>query len=97
MNFGEIGRRPIETVAVATSYFERTQILQGHAIVRLGPKMKSHLQGVGGLTYEPIKYSTTARNFTIENVVLDADTLLLIKDGVTIQETSLFRARPQKP
>lgn len=90
MNFREIGRRPIETVAVATGYFERTRILQGQAVVRLGSEMKSHLQKAGGLTYEPIRFSTTVRNYTIENVVLDADTLLLIKDGVTIHETDYF-------
>jgi capsular polysaccharide biosynthesis protein len=90
MNFGEIGRRPIDTVAVATGYFERTQLLRSQAKVRLGPEMKSHLQGVGGLTFEPIKYSTTVRNYTLENVVLDADTLLLVKDGVTIAETAYF-------
>ncbi|HEX4366468.1 MAG TPA: glycosyltransferase 61 family protein [Rhodopila sp.] len=52
--------------------------------------MKSHLQKAGGLTFEPIRYSTTVRNYTLENVVLDADTLVLVKDGVTIKETAYF-------
>src|SRR5277367_1417079 len=90
MTFVDGGSRRIETVAVATGYFERTQILQSPAEVRLSTEMQRHMRKVGGLTFDALKYSTTVRNYTLEDVVLDADTLLLIKDGITIQETSYF-------
>jgi hypothetical protein len=92
MNFADNERWPIATAAVAIRYFERTQVFHSDAEVRIGAELRSHLQAVGGQTFDPIRYSTTVRNYTIENVVLDADTLLFIKDGLTIPETALFRA-----
>jgi hypothetical protein len=90
MSFLDTGRQAIATAAAATGTFERTQIFHGQAEIRLGRELLDHLGQHGGLTFEAINYTTTVRNYVIENVVLDADTLLLIQDGLTIPETSYF-------
>jgi len=93
MNFPDIGRRPIAIAAVSSSYFERTRIYHNRAQIRLGPELLSHLHQHGGQTFESVKYTTTVRNYTLENVVLDADSLLLMQDGLTIPETGYFVPR----
>jgi capsular polysaccharide biosynthesis protein len=90
MSFLDTERRGIASAAVAVDYFERTHIFDNRAVFRLGSELQEHLQRHGGLTFEAIKYTTTVRNYTVENAVLDADTLLLMKDGLTIQETAYF-------
>lgn len=40
--------------------------------------------------FRPIRITTCVRNFQLTDVVLDADTPLLFKDGAKVTETSYF-------
>jgi capsular polysaccharide biosynthesis protein len=79
--------RPIAEAAVAVSYFERTRVFSGRGNVRLSDSLSRLRQG---LSFAPINVSMTVRNYHLENVVLDADTLRLFQDGLVIPETAYF-------
>ena len=54
--------------------------------IRLGDSLKH----AGGLTFDSIGITTTVRNYRLENVVLDSDSLVLFKAGKAIPETAYF-------
>jgi capsular polysaccharide biosynthesis protein len=86
----DFGQRPIAIAAAATTCFEATRIHQAAGTIRLGDELLQHLHQHVGLTFETIRLTTTVRNYVIENVVLDADTLVLVQDGQPIPETVYF-------
>src|SRR5664279_5964384 len=79
--------RSIVAAAADTAYFEKSRIFRGQSEIRLGEAMSDL-----GLdpSYQAVHVSTTVRNHTIRDVVLEADSLRLFKDGWAIPETSYF-------
>ena len=48
-------------------------------------------ESCAGHTFNAVDTTTTVRHYTLENVVLDANSLILFKDGRAIPETGIFR------
>jgi capsular polysaccharide biosynthesis protein len=78
---------PIAAAATATVFFEQSYLFQGQSEIRLSEGF-SHLRD--GISFQAAGVTTAVRNYAIENVVLDADTLLLLRDGLVIPETAYF-------
>lgn len=77
----------IAVAARATDYFEKLCLFQGRPDIKLSETL-SHQRGGAGFWATGV--TTAVRNYTIENVVLDADTLLLVQGGRVIPETAYF-------
>ena len=80
-------RRPIVQAAVSTIFFEKARVHRSHARIRLND---AQLRGSAGLPFTAIGITSTVRNYTLIDVVLDADTGLLFQDQLVIPETSYF-------
>jgi capsular polysaccharide biosynthesis protein len=82
-------RAPLALADVAETkvFIERERIFHGQSVIRLGDTLASHPSAV---FFKAIAATITLRNYTLRNIVLDADTLLLLKDGEIIPETSYF-------
>jgi capsular polysaccharide biosynthesis protein len=78
---------PIAQAAASTTYFERARVHRGKFEVRLDDVQ---LRQPSGLRFQATGVTSTVRNFTIVNAVLDADTGLLFHDQLKIPETSYF-------
>lgn len=79
--------RPIAQAAVSTAYFERARVHHSHADFQFyGP----HAGDPVSQPFRPLGVTTTVRNYILENVMLDADTGLLVQDQMAIPETSYF-------
>ena len=72
--------------ATATDFFERTRIFERRIGISLGEALARH---AGGLSFKALGVTATVRNYTLENVVLDAD-LILFQNGCAIPETAYF-------
>jgi capsular polysaccharide biosynthesis protein len=79
--------RPIAQAATSTAYFERARVHRGRSEIRLDDVQ---LRQPSGLRFQATGVTSTVRNFTIANAVLDADTGLLFHDQLEIPETSYF-------
>jgi capsular polysaccharide biosynthesis protein len=79
--------QPIAEAAAEVVYFEKSMILRQPSDVVLGRAFSAH--SAAG-SFGKVRTSATVRNFLLRDVVLDADTLLLLKDGKVIPETSYF-------
>ena len=79
--------RTIAQAAVSTTFFEKARVHRSHARIRLND---AQLRGSAGLPFTAIGITTTVRNYTLIDVVLDADTGLLFQDQLVIPETSYF-------
>src|SRR5471030_1307685 len=79
--------RPIAQAAASTTYFERARVHRGRSEVRLDD---AQLRQPPGLRFQATGVTSTVRNFTIVNAVLNADTGLLFHDQLKIPETSYF-------
>ncbi len=79
--------RSLAAAAVATGLFERARTFHGRSDISLGEALAHH---VAAHTFNAVDTTTTVRHYTLENVVLDADLLILFKDGHAIPETAYF-------
>lgn len=79
--------RLISQAAVSISYFEKSRIYRGQAEIRLSDKLRHH---AAGRSFLAVGVTTTVRNYTLANVVLEADTGLLYQDRTVIPETAYF-------
>ena len=78
----------IHRAANKTGYFEKSTLFFSSAEVSLSRAMQQH---PAGQAFQSVKSTTTVRSFQLTDVVLDGDTLLLLKDGAVIPETSVLR------
>lgn len=78
--------RPIAQAAASISYFEKARVHRSRAEIELAEALlQQH-----SLSYQAIGVTTTVRNYTIANAVLDSTTGLLFQDRVEIPETAYF-------
>lgn len=82
-------RRSLAEAAVKADFFERTCLFSGHSEISLGEALAQHAVG---LSFKALGVTATVRNHTLENVVLDAASLILFKNGQAIQETAYFES-----
>jgi hypothetical protein len=81
------GSLPLPIAEAATvGYFEKATLFKGRAEIRLGDSFARR----DGVSFQAAGVTTAVRNYTIENVVLDAETLLLVQGGRVIPETAYF-------
>jgi len=73
--------------ATATDFFERTRIFEGRSGISLGDALGRH---AGGLSFKALGVTATVRNYTLANVVLDGDSLILFRNRCAIPETAYF-------
>jgi len=84
----EYATRPSLAAAAARSEFlERTRLFHGRSEISLPEVLTRH---VDGLTFNAVGVTATVRNHALEDVVLDADSLLLFKHRQAIAETAYF-------
>lgn len=79
--------RPIAQASVSTAYFERARVHHSRAEFQFYDPRAGH---PADRPFHPLGVTTAVRNYILKNVMLDADTGLLVQDGVTIPETSYF-------
>ena len=77
----------LAATAVTTGFFERTRSFLGRSEISLGEALRNH---DAGHSFNALDVTSTVRNYTLENVVLDADSLILFRDGRAIPETEYF-------
>jgi hypothetical protein len=77
----------IASVAIEVKYFERAALFRGLGGVHLAPSLERH---PGGQAFKPVSLTTTVRNYTLQNVMLDADSLCIFVNGRRIRETNYF-------
>jgi Glycosyltransferase 61 len=82
----DIADRSLAAVAVKTEFFEQTRLFHGRSEITLAEALARH----GGLTYNALGITATVRNYTLEDVVLDGDSLLLFHNGHAIPQTAYF-------
>jgi hypothetical protein len=87
IDFVESGVLPLAQLADETTIFQRSTVLRPISKIVLG---KALLEHHSGNAFTPVPVSGTIRNFQLRNVVLDADSLVLLKDGKPIPETAYF-------
>ena len=87
MSMRDTLNRPIAEAAVSTTYFERARVHHTQAEFKFHDPSGAVSSGA---SFCPVGVTTTVRNYTIQNAVLDADTGLLVQDGMVIPETSYF-------
>jgi capsular polysaccharide biosynthesis protein len=82
-------RTPLALADIAETkvFIERERIFNGQSVIRLGGALASH-RNAG--SFKAPATTVTLRNYTLLNIILDADTLLLMKDGEIIPETNYF-------
>ena len=80
-------RHSLAAVAVKADFFERTCLFQGRSEISLGNALSQH---ESSLHFNRLGFTATVRNHTLENLVLDADSLILFKNGQAIPETVYF-------
>jgi hypothetical protein len=78
---------PIAAAAVATTFIERKRLFKGQSSIDLCDALANRPNGA---FFNAAGGTATVRNYTLENVILDASTLLLLKDGRVIAETAYF-------
>lgn len=78
---------PLVTAALGTGYFEKSCLFQRQSEIRLDEALSRQ---AGGVSFQAAGVTVAVRNYALENVVLDADTLLLLRDGLVIPETGYF-------
>jgi capsular polysaccharide biosynthesis protein len=76
---------PIATAAAATECFEQGGPFQSRSVIDLGDALARHPNAAA---FAPAQHTATVRNYLLDNVVLDANSLLLLKDGQPITETA---------
>ena len=79
--------RTLATEAVATAHIERPRLLKQRSGVALNQALADHPNAA---TFQPVCVTTAVRNYILEDVVLDADSLILFKHGRAIPETAYF-------
>ncbi|MBS0641270.1 MAG: DUF563 domain-containing protein [Proteobacteria bacterium] len=87
--------RPIKAAAVAVEHIERSRLFFGPSEIKLSePFQRRHGRFCG-----PVGMTTEALLYSLENVVLDADSMILLQDGLTIPETEygLSVNQPNRP
>ncbi|WP_158927142.1 DUF563 domain-containing protein [Acidisphaera sp. S103] len=82
-------RAPLALADVAETkvFIERERIFNGQSVTRLSDALANHPNAV---SFKALAATMTLRNYTLRDIVLDADTLLLLKDGEVIPETNYF-------
>jgi capsular polysaccharide biosynthesis protein len=94
-----LGDRPpphslaLSDLAEPKTIIERERIFNGQSVISLGDALTGHPNNI---YYKALATTLTVRNYTLRNVVLDANTLLLLKDGDIISESDYF-APPYEP
>jgi capsular polysaccharide biosynthesis protein len=78
---------PIAAAARSTDYFKKPYLFQGQSEIRL---CEALLRQTSGASFQATGVTAAVRNYVLDDVVLDADTLLLLRDGLVIPETSYF-------
>jgi len=73
--------------AAKVSYFERVVLFKGRGTIWLDPNLERH---TAARMFATVNATTVVRNYTLSNVVLDADSLFIFKDSRTIRETDYF-------
>jgi capsular polysaccharide biosynthesis protein len=81
--------RPLAAAAVETEFFERTRLFHGRSKISLAEVISRE---AGGLTFNALGLTTTVRNYTLKDVILDADSLILFQNGHAIPETAYFES-----
>jgi hypothetical protein len=84
---------PISVAARATNYFEKLCLFRGQSEIILSDRLSSQKTGAN---FWATGVTTTVRNYALENVVLDADTLLLVQNERVISETAYFVPEDQR-
>ena len=79
--------KPIAEAAVATVYFEQARPFNGRSKICLSDAILRHAKG---LSFRALGVTTTVKNYTLADVVLDGKTLILFQDGRPIPETAYF-------
>jgi hypothetical protein len=80
--------RPIAAAATATTYFEQARIFNRCANISLGEALS---RDGASRAFEKVDVTATVKNYRLENVLLNADTLLLFQAGHAIPETAYFK------
>jgi hypothetical protein len=73
----------ISAVAAGRSFVEKTSLYLTSSVVQLG----AALVDAAGASFDKLQTSTTVRTYVLEDVVVDADTLIVFKDGRPIRDT----------
>ncbi|HEY0425076.1 MAG TPA: glycosyltransferase family 61 protein [Rhodopila sp.] len=77
----------LATASIATTYFEQARLFEQRSCVVLNAALTGHPNGA---SFNTDCVTTTVRSYTLEDVVLDADSLILFKHGHAIPETAYF-------
>jgi hypothetical protein len=80
-------KRPLTQAAASTDYFEHARVHCSSAQITLDD---AQLREARGLRFQATGITSTVRNFTILDAVLDADTGSLFQDQLEIPETAYF-------
>lgn len=76
---------PIAAVAVATTHVEEGGPIEGRSSIEPGAALANH---PNGFQFRAVMRSATIRHYTLDDVVLDANTLLLFRDALAIAESA---------
>ena len=79
--------RSLADVAVQISFFEHTCLFCNRSGISLGHALAEH---PARQACQVVNISTTVRNYVLADVVLDADTLIIFKNGHAISRTDYF-------
>lgn len=77
----------LAAAAVKTDFFERSCLFQGRSEISLGEALAQHPNGA---SFHALAVTAAVRNYTLENVVLDADSLIVFNNRQAIPETAYF-------
>ncbi|WP_428490330.1 glycosyltransferase family 61 protein [Rhodopila sp.] len=83
----QTSRQSLEAAAAKADELERTCLFHGGSEIALGEALARHPVGPD---FHALGATTAVLNHTLENVVLDADSLILFKHGHAIAETVYF-------
>jgi capsular polysaccharide biosynthesis protein len=78
---------PIAKATNEVIFFEKATILVQHGDIVLGDALAAHRSV---RSFARVRTGATVRNYRLQDVVLDADSMMLFKDGKLIPETSYF-------
>ena len=83
----QTSRQTLESASAKADELERTCLFRGGSEIALGDTLARHPVS---LDFYALGATTAVQNHTLENVVLDADSLILFKHGDAIAETVYF-------
>ena len=81
--------RSLASAAVTTDFYKRTCLFHGRSYIAQGDTLARH---TGGLTVNALNVTTTVRNHTLVNIVLDTESPIQSQHRREIPETTCFEA-----